>query len=115
MGRKIILLVVVTLLLAVGVFFGLNVLSQRTAKTGAVAPSKNYVDPYPDDLDRDGITNEEETKLGLNPEEFDTDGDGVSDKAEIDVWKTDPKNVDTDGDGVRDGVEVVEGTDPLKK
>lgn len=43
----------------------------------------------------------------------DTDGDGLSDRQEIDDYGTDPNRTDTDGDGVADGVEVAAGTDPL--
>lgn len=43
----------------------------------------------------------------------DTDGDGLSDSAEINVYHTDPKNPDTDGDGVSDGDEVRNGYSPL--
>lgn len=122
MGRKIIGIVLVTLLLSTGVFFLLNFLAKRkpanqtaAVQSSALAQPKNYVDPYPNDLDRDGIPNDEEQKLGLNPKEFDTDGDALSDYNEIHTWKTDPKKVDTDGDGIRDGVEVIERRDPLKK
>lgn len=65
-----------------------------------------------DDLDRDGVSNEEEQKRGLSSEEFDTDGDSISDKDEIDIWKTDPTKADTDGDGYPDGLEVVGGYNP---
>lgn len=44
------------------------------------------------DLDKDGLTNEEEAELG-----------------------TDPKKADTDGDGYSDGEEVKAGYDPLKQ
>ena len=44
----------------------------------------------------------------------DTDGDGLSDDAETNVFGTDVNDVDTDNDGVPDGEEVlVAGTDPL--
>lgn len=43
----------------------------------------------------------------------DSDGDGLSDEAEINIFRTNPHNTDTDGDGVNDGEEVlVAGTDP---
>jgi len=43
----------------------------------------------------------------------DTDGDGLSDGSETDVYQTDPTNPDTDGDGLSDGAEVSShGTDP---
>jgi len=43
----------------------------------------------------------------------DTDGDGLSDYDEINVYHTSPYLEDTDGDGVSDGQEVKLGTDPL--
>ncbi|MFZ4396655.1 MAG: DUF2341 domain-containing protein, partial [Kiritimatiellia bacterium] len=44
----------------------------------------------------------------------DTDGDGLSDYEEVNVWHTDPLNPDTDGDTLSDGDEVnVFQTDPL--
>ena len=43
----------------------------------------------------------------------DTDLDGLTDQAEIQIYHTDPKNPDTDGDGYYDGAEVLAGTDPL--
>jgi hypothetical protein len=43
----------------------------------------------------------------------DTDGDGLSDTDETDVYGTDPADPDTDGDGISDGDEVALGTDPL--
>ena len=43
----------------------------------------------------------------------DTDGDGLSDYDEINVYHTSPYLEDTDGDGVSDGVEVKLRTDPL--
>jgi hypothetical protein len=44
----------------------------------------------------------------------DSDGDGLSDGAEVNVHGTDPHDPDTDGDGLGDGDEVTSfGTDPL--
>lgn len=51
-----------------------------------------------------------------NPDDedfVDTDGDGLSDEEEEDVWGTDPDNFDTDGDGFGDGDEILAGFDPL--
>jgi len=43
----------------------------------------------------------------------DSDGDGLSDFDEINIYGTDPNNPDTDGDGMSDLFEVEYGFDPL--
>jgi outer membrane protein OmpA-like peptidoglycan-associated protein len=68
-----------------------------------------------DDDDMDGLTNGEEKKLGTNPENADTDGDGLKDGEEVNTTMTDPLKADTDGDGLNDGAEVrTHKTDPRK-
>ena len=42
------------------------------------------------DWDGDGLTNLEEYQLGTNPKSRDTDGDGLSDKDEVDFYHTNP-------------------------
>lgn len=64
------------------------------------------------DADRDGVSDEQEREQGTSSETFDTDGDGLSDRAEITVWNTDPNNIDSDGDGFSDGYEVINGYSP---
>lgn len=67
------------------------------------------------DSDNDGISDCEEEKLGLDPNNKDTDSDGLEDGAELNTYKTDPKNADSDGDGLKDGEEVITySTSPLK-
>jgi hypothetical protein len=43
----------------------------------------------------------------------DTDGDGLYDDDEVNLYGTDPFNYDTDFDGVGDGEEIYYGTSPL--
>lgn len=43
----------------------------------------------------------------------DFDGDGVSDKDEVEIYGTNPKIADTDGDGFNDWVELNKGFSPL--
>jgi hypothetical protein len=43
----------------------------------------------------------------------DTDGDGVKDGDEVNIYHTNPLRVDTDGDGFSDGDETAAGTNPL--
>ncbi len=66
------------------------------------------------DKDNDGLTNIQEYWLGLNPNNQDTDGDGLSDGAEINTYGTNPLLADTDADGMPDGWEVSYGLDPRR-
>ncbi|HEV8538884.1 MAG TPA: OmpA family protein, partial [Bacteroidota bacterium] len=68
------------------------------------------------DLDGDGLLNDEEKRIGTNPLNPDTDGDGLKDGEEVHTYKTDPLNPDTDADRLKDGEEVrVYHTNPLNK
>ncbi|MBI5728949.1 MAG: hypothetical protein HY983_01740 [Candidatus Magasanikbacteria bacterium] len=67
----------------------------------------------PVDTDKDGLDDAREKELGTNPNNPDTDGDGLSDGDEVLIWKTNPLNPDTDGDGYPDGEEVKNGYNPL--
>jgi hypothetical protein len=69
------------------------------------------------DRDGDGIPNDLELQLGLNPDDAsdamqDPDGDGLTTREEIDLG-TEFDVADTDGDGINDGDEVRNGTNPL--
>jgi hypothetical protein len=65
------------------------------------------------DLDHDGLTALEEFQQGTDPRNPDTDGDGLLDGQEVNIYHTNPLVADTDGDGIPDGVEITTGTDPL--
>lgn len=65
------------------------------------------------DTDADNLTNNKEAELGTNPNNWDSDGDGVSDGDEVLVWKSDPLNRDTDGDTFWDGAEIKNGYNPV--
>ena len=56
-----------------------------------------------------------EDTIGTDPQDPDTDSDGLSDFDEVHNHGTDPLQSDTDGDGVNDGDEVTGGTNPLEK
>lgn len=66
----------------------------------------------PIDVDGDGLDGSREADLGTDPNNWDTDSDGLSDYDEVAVWKTDPLNPDSDGDGYEDGEEVKNGYNP---
>lgn len=65
------------------------------------------------DQDEDGLSDEKEQELGTDPSKPDTDGDGLSDRDEVEDLKTDPLRTDSDGDRVNDGEEVEQKRDPL--
>lgn len=66
------------------------------------------------DSDGDGLADMEEKTFGTDLNLADTDADGLTDWAEVKIYKTDPLNPDTDADGYKDGAEVINGYDPLK-
>ena len=65
------------------------------------------------DADGDGLSTRTEHDLGTNPNDRDTDHDGLGDFVEVNVYGTDPLLRDTDGDGADDGEEVELCLDPL--
>ena len=67
--------------------------------TGAVAP--------PHDTDGDGLSDTAELRrYGTDPRRPDTDRDGLIDRDEVRRYRTDPLKRDTDGDGLSDRAEV---------
>ena len=81
-------------------------------QTEHVVMPKTEVRPVSDDLDNDGVLDVKEKELGLSNRNYDTDGDGLTDKQELDTYNTDPTNTDSDGDGYADGYEVMNGFNP---
>ncbi|MFM8319413.1 MAG: FHA domain-containing protein, partial [Chloroflexota bacterium] len=66
------------------------------------------------DADSDGLSTAQETANGTRPDVADTDGDGLKDGEEVNLYKTLPLIADTDGDTLTDGSEVQLGINPLK-
>jgi hypothetical protein len=64
------------------------------------------------DPDTDSPDKDTDTDAPDGTERADTDGDGLYDDDETDVYHTDPDKSDTDGDGYDDGQEVYDTTDP---
>ena len=65
------------------------------------------------DSDHDGLSDDFETASCTNPNDADTDNDGIPDGDEdvnhngiVDAGETDPCDFDTDGDGLQDGTEL---------
>lgn len=66
-----------------------------------------------DDTDLDGLKDDEEKALGTDPNNVDSDRDGLMDGDEAHKYHTDPKSADTDQDGVGDLIEIRFGKNPL--
>jgi|GEM_PF-1598823 len=67
------------------------------------------------DSDNDGMPDDWEEANGLDPDDpgdrnEDPDGDGLTNYEEYHDWETDPQNPDTDGDGINDSLDLI----PLK-
>jgi hypothetical protein len=93
--------------------WGTDATSTTAATSSVEAPV--IIPPGPDpkaDPDQDGLTNLQEQQLGTDPNNPDTDADGLTDGQEVTIYKTDPLNPDTDGDGFLDGAEVKAGYNP---
>jgi hypothetical protein len=87
--------------------------SENVPPAPAPAPDAESA-PETTDQDADNAPDDLEPALGLDPTNPDTDGDGVADGDEPNLYGTDPLNADTDGDGVNDGEELFGiHTDPL--
>ena len=80
---------------------------------------RHGTDPRNPDTDGGGVIDGDEVEKATNPlnaidDPIDTDGDGLTDRAETNIYDTDPENPDTDEGGVSDGDEVLLlGTNPL--
>ncbi len=72
--------------------------------------SFSIVDP---DTDGDGLTDSAEVNVhGTDPLDSDSDDDGLTDGDEVNVYLTNPLNPDSDTDGFSDGEEISAGSDP---
>ena len=81
--------------------------------TDPLNPADDGTGGPPVDTDGDFLYDDEEIALGTDPNNPDTDADGLLDGEEVWMYFTDPLNADTDGGGVNDGDEVlVDFTDP---
>ncbi|MCA9492516.1 MAG: hypothetical protein KC621_21430, partial [Myxococcales bacterium] len=71
-------------------------------------------DPNDPDSDDDGLIDGREIhETQTDPMDDDSDDDGLLDGDEVDTWSSDPNDEDTDGDTLLDGDEVTAGTSPI--
>lgn len=64
------------------------------------------------DSDNDGLSVIEEYNFQSDPQNADTDNDGIADGDEVFVYNSDPIKADSDGDTYKDGAEIVGCFDP---
>ena len=106
-----------------GIIDGTLYLFQRPFGEGAPPPASNpqpnsASNPQPGaDSDGDGLSDVlEQEVFGTSPVLVDSDGDTITDGVEAfgsNGWLTAPALPDTDRDGVNDNVEIAQGTNPL--
>lgn len=77
----------------------------------------SYTIPAGQDSDEDGLSDAEEIRIGTDPMNPDTDGDGLDDHTEAYIVYSDPLTADADGDADEDGITNIDevgvwGTDP---
>ena len=78
-----------------------------------IAPVATSLDEDGVDVGGGGFGAMVDPRILEEPNGEDSDGDGISDLDETDIFGTDPQLADTDGDGVNDGLENQNGLDPL--
>ena len=90
----------------------LRLLNSVETDTGKfVSGSDTGTDPDNPDTDGDGLNDGDElNQFNTDPTLPDTDGDGLNDGEETYQYYTDPTLRDSDGDGFGDGVEIAAGT-----
>ncbi|MBD3251505.1 hypothetical protein GF380_03560 [Candidatus Uhrbacteria bacterium] len=76
-----------------------NLISPFTAPLEDLVSTNAMVEPLPEEIARE-------------QQRTDTDGDGLSDWHELNVFRTSPYVADTDSDGEPDNIEIAKGEDP---
>lgn len=78
---------------------------------GSITSNEANLTVYPD-ADGDGLSDAQEVSVGSNPNDRDTDKDGVEDGLEVNTYQSNPLLKDSDSDGYEDGFEISTGFSP---
>jgi uncharacterized delta-60 repeat protein len=81
-----------------------------TASVYEKAVTIKLLDDLSEDIDGDGLNQQQEKFYGSNDFSTDSDGDGIGDYVEVHTHHSRPGSKDSDGDGVEDGDELALGT-----
>jgi hypothetical protein len=83
---------------------------------GVVQLRRSIISPFTAPIENlvlvDELMGPDEEEVVREQQRTDTDGDGISDWHELNVFKTSPYIRDTDSDGEPDNIEIAKGTDP---
>lgn len=107
----------ILLLAALGYFLAINYSRIKNALQPREQGSEKITPPSYNsgtDTDQDGLSDDKERELGTDPKNPDSDGDGLADGDEINIYGSDPLLFDTDADTYDDGQEAANGFSPLR-
>ncbi|GEM_PF-3067602 len=96
--RTLVWIIAALVVIIVGGFFGWRWMRSRTPNPLSSLPPPASILPPPSsaalDTDGDGLSDDEEKKLGTDPNKADTDGDGIPDGDEVHFLHTNPLKKD---------------------
>jgi len=98
-------------------FLSVRYLFTPDSRFGPLEVGERTTMEFSDDTDGDGLPDDLERNLfETDPANTDTDGDGLLDGVEVITYRTNPLVIDSDGDGIADNVELSSArrTDPLR-
>ena len=119
---KFILFIIIIIIAIFGVVKAISIYQDKKAvdeiKDNIIVDTPHITDApnMNSEQDIEGLTIRQKLDMGLSTEDgSDTDGDGLTDKEEIETYHTDPLKVQTSGDNIPDGYKAIKGLDLTKQ
>ena len=111
----IILMLIIASIYGIIVFINNKKYRDFDKEVEAKAFTIDYSKFYDNSSDIQGLTVKDKIDMGLDPSDgSDTDGDGLTDKEEIEIYHTDPLKASSSGDNLPDGYKVANSLDLTK-